>query len=298
MTEDFTIEPRVVPLGGLRGLEVHRTLPTRGLPTVGAWCFLDHFGPTYQAMEVLPHPHTGLQTVTWPLVGQIRHRDSLCNDVVLKPGELNLMTSGDGVSHSEFSVGETAAMTGLQFWVALPEDSRHGAANFEHLEDLPRVIRDSWQATVFVGEFAGERSPATVHSPLVGAELTLSAGRHEIPLDPAFEHALLAVDTTIDVDGHRIAKRDLRYLDIARSSVTVETPVVSTVVLLGGEPWRDPLVMWWNFIARNHDEIVAAREDWEAEAPRFGAVDGHSGQRIPAPPLPRVRLKPRTRRSR
>ena len=121
MTGDLLLEPREVPLGGVRGLTVHRTLPHRDLPTVGAWCFVDHFGPTREAMKVLPHPHTGLQTVTWPLAGDIRHRDNLGSDVVLRPGELNLMTSGDGVSHSEFSVGDDTMMHGLQLWVALPD---------------------------------------------------------------------------------------------------------------------------------------------------------------------------------
>ena len=125
---DRLIEPREVPLGGIRALNVWRTLPHRDLPTVGAWCFVDHFGPTEETMTVLPHPHTGLQTVTWPLSGEVRHRDNLGSDVVLRPGELNLMTAGDGVAHSEFSVGGPGIMHGIQLWVALPDGPRTGPA--------------------------------------------------------------------------------------------------------------------------------------------------------------------------
>lgn len=156
MTADHAIEPRDVPLGGVRGLRVWRTLPSRRLPTIGAWCFVDHFGPSDEAMAVLPHPHTGLQTVTWLMDGELRHRDSLGNDVVLKPGELNLMTSGDGVSHSEFSVGEPDGMHGVQLWVALPDHRRLGPAGFEHHPDLPRVEGEGWSGVILVGEFAGQ----------------------------------------------------------------------------------------------------------------------------------------------
>jgi redox-sensitive bicupin YhaK (pirin superfamily) len=124
MTRLDGLEPREVPLGGVRGIQVHRLLPQRALPMVGAWCFFDRFDEQ-ALMRVLPHPHTGLQTVTWPLLGDIRHRDSVGSDVTLRPGELNLMTSGRGVSHSEFSISETAGpLEGLQFWGAMPP-SRH-----------------------------------------------------------------------------------------------------------------------------------------------------------------------------
>ena len=116
------LEAREVPLGGVRAMHVRRTLPTRDLPLVGAWCFLDTFGPEHVDMRVLPHPHIGLQTVTWPLAGEIHHRDSLGSDVVVRPGELNLMTAGHGVSHSEISLGTGQLLHGVQLWVALPAD--------------------------------------------------------------------------------------------------------------------------------------------------------------------------------
>jgi redox-sensitive bicupin YhaK (pirin superfamily) len=296
MTRDLVLEPREVPLGGIRGLTVHRTLPHRALPTVGAWCFVDHFGPTREAMTVLPHPHTGLQTVTWPLTGNVRHRDSLGSDVVLKPGELNLMTSGDGVSHSEFSVDDVM-IHGVQLWVALPDEIRIGAPAFEHLPDLPRTGGNGWRAIVLVGEIADARSTATVYSPLVAAELTVSSGGiATVPLRPEFEHAVLAVDGPAQVAGSGIEHRQMRYIEPGHSSLDLEVWRDTTLLLIGGEPFTEPLVMWWNFIGRTHEDIEKARADWEQGAERFGHVEGHDGQLVPAPPLPHVRLTPRHRR--
>ncbi len=297
MGRDRLVDSRIVPLGGVRGLSVHRTLPLRGLPTVGPWCFVDQFGPTFSRMEVMPHPHTGLQTVTWPLVGEIRHRDSRGSDVVLRPGELNLMTSGDGVSHSEVSVtSKPTVMHGVQLWVALPSSRRLGPSNFEHLVDLPVVERDGWKATVMMGEFDGAESAATTYSPMIGAELRLKPGRARIPLRPGFEHAILAVDGLALVDEHLdLAHRQMYYLAPGRAEVTIDVRSETIILLIGGEPFYEQLIMWWNFIGRTHDEIVEARHDWEAESERFGFVDGHDGVRIPAPPMPNVRLTPRRR---
>lgn len=292
----FDIAPRSVPLGGLRGLKVHRTLPTKGLPTIGPWCFLDQFGPTYQAMDVLPHPHIGLQTVTWLLAGGVEHRDNLGSHITIEPGQLNLMTSGAGVSHSEFSLDQAGAMHGLQFWVALPEDRRHGQATFEHHAELPVAQGDGWEATVFMGEYQGERSPASSFSPLVGVQISVAAGRHEIPLNPAFEHGILAVDLPVGIDGDHLEQQTLRFIPAGADALHVEASIRSTIVLIGGEPWPEPLIMWWNFVARTHDEIVQARNDWESGSERFGRVEGHGDKLIPAPPLPPVILKPRLRR--
>ncbi len=297
MADDRVLDAREVPLGGLRALTVHRTLPHRDLPTIGAWCFVDHFGPTTESMNVLPHPHTGLQTVTWPIEGDIRHRDSLGSDVVLRPAELNLMTSGDGVSHSEFSVGDPdAPMHGIQLWVALPQESRFVPADFEHLPDLPRVSGDLWEAIVLVGELAGATSPARTYSPLVGAQLRLEPGRSQVPVRADFEHGLLAVDGPFESEGTRVEHRQLQYLQPGRDVVEVLVERPTTVLLIGGEPFDEELVMWWNFIGRSHEDIEDARREWEAAAERFGHVEGHGDQVIPAPPLPQTPLKPRRRR--
>jgi redox-sensitive bicupin YhaK (pirin superfamily) len=292
---------REVPLGGVRAMNVMRTLPQRGLPTVGAWCFLDSFGPDRVAMSVLPHPHCGLQTVTWPMEGAVRHRDSVGSDVVVRPGELNIMTAGKGISHSEFSVlpGTTGSLVdeipvsrGLQLWVALPEEHRHRAPSFEQVKDLPIAVGDGFTATV-----------------MVGADIT-GTGQLELPLRPDFEHAVLVLDGHVVIDGQDIEAGPLAYLGAGRSSLLVHAGPSTRFMLLGGEPFGEDLLMWWNFVGRTHEEVEQAREEWEAEGlldddaaatSRFGLVQGHGPDagpeagRIPAPPLPGVKLRPRTR---
>ncbi|MFJ4207040.1 pirin family protein [Paenarthrobacter sp. NPDC089675] len=308
---------REVPLGGVRAMNVYRTLPQRGLPTVGAWCFLDSFGPDRVAMSVLPHPHCGLQTVTWPLEGAVRHRDSVGSDVVVRPGELNIMTAGHGISHSEFSVLPSAEVApedvpvsrGLQLWVALPDEHRHREPSFEQHRELPVASGDGYTATVMVGEFAGKLSPATMFSPIVGADIT-GSGTLDLPLRPDFEHAVLVLDGQVAIDGEDIGPGPLAYLGAGRESLTVEAAPETRIMLLGGEPFGEDLLMWWNFVGRTHEEVEKAREEWEAEGllddaaaatSRFGFVHGHGPDagaeagRIPAPPLPGVKLRPRTR---
>ncbi|SEC23830.1 pirin family protein [Microbacterium hydrocarbonoxydans] len=296
------LEPREVPLGGVRGMSVLRVLPHRNLPTIGAWCFLDRFGPADTRMRVEPHPHIGLQTVTWPLIGEIRHRDSLGSDADLRRGQLNLMTAGNGISHSEYSIGDgPVPLDALQFWVVLPEGARHGDGGFERHTDLPAVALRSEQgsdatATVVLGEFAGVTSPATVHTPIVGAEITVPPGaRIRLPLRADWEHALMLVEGDAVVSTHELARNDMLYLGDSRSDVEVSSAEGALLFLVGGEPFEDEIVMWWNFAGRTHEEIVEARTDWEAASDRFGVVEGHD-VRIPAPPLPDVRLMPRGRR--
>jgi hypothetical protein len=289
---------REVPLGGIRAMHVHRTLPTRDLPLVGAWCFLDAFGPESVDMRVLPHPHTGLQTVTWPLAGEIRHRDSLGSDVVVRPGQLNLMTAGHGVSHSELSVGTAPLLHGVQLWIALPADEAGSAPRFEQHLDLPVVGGDGLRATVLVGELAGSTSPANVLSPLLGADVSLDAATTtDLPLRAGFEHAVLGLEGEVTVDRTALVPGPLLYLGAGRDRVSLASASGGRVLLIGGEPFADDLVMWWNFVGRSHDEIVRARRDWEEDGPaRYGTVAGHGAERIPAPALPNLRLTPRRRR--
>jgi redox-sensitive bicupin YhaK (pirin superfamily) len=306
---ELLLAPREVPLGGVRAMAVHRTLPQRELPTVGAWCFFDRFGPQDAVMRVEPHPHIGLQTVTWPLVGEVRHRDSVGSDVTISRGVLNIMTSGHGISHSEYSIGDgPVPLDALQLWIALPESRRHGAPDFERHEGLPSVALpavtgDPASATVVVGELSGAVSPATVHSPIVGAEVRIPPrSRVRVPLHRDWEYAIAAVDGDVVAHAGRsgeptaLAPLDLLYLGIARDAVEVSSEAGAMFFLLGGEPFEDDLVMWWNFVGRDHAEIVTAREEWETGSGRFGHVVTHGDERIPAPPMPQVRLTPRRRR--
>ncbi|MBB2921951.1 pirin family protein [Cellulomonas cellasea] len=293
------LEPRDVPLGGLRAMRVSRTLPQRDLPLVGAWCFLDRFGPDRTDMRVLPHPHTGLQTVTWPLTGEIHHRDSLGSDVVVRPGELNLMTAGHGIAHSEMSLGDGPLLDGVQLWVALPASAADGPAAFAQHRDLPRVSGDGLVATVLVGELGGAGSAAVVHTPLLGADVEVAPGAvTQVGLRPDFEHAVLVLAGDVTVDGAVLPPGPLLYLGAGRDRLGVASGSGGRFLLLGGEPFADEIVMWWNFVGRSHDEVARARHDWEhAREERFGVVDGHDRARIPAPELPNVHLTPRRRRA-
>lgn len=291
------LDSRQVPLGGIRGITVHRSLPQRALPMVGAWCFLDYFDEAGTPMRVLPHPHIGLQTVTWPLHGEIRHRDSVHSDVMIEPGQLNIMTSGAGIAHSEFSrQTDDSSLRGIQLWVALPLDAAGGEPFFEQHADLPVWLADGIRARVFVGSIGDAVSPATVFSPLLGAEIELDAATEcSIPVQASFEHAVLVLDGAVDVAGVHVEAGPLLYIGAGCSEITVSSDCAARLLLIGGEPFSEELIMWWNFVGRSHDDIVRARDDWESGSPRFPAVAGHT-ERIPAPPLPNVRLTPRRRR--
>ena len=305
---DVTAEPdsvllpgHDVPLG--RYTTVRRLLPQRTRRMVGAWCFVDHFGPEdvsgRPGMQVPPHPHTGLQTVTWLAAGEIVHRDSLGSDQRIRPGQLNLMTSGHGIAHSEMSPADhPAGMHGVQLWVALPEGARHGEPRFEHHAALPvRTVGDA-SLTVLVGGHGGVRSDARVHSPLLAVEVLLEgAGSARLPLEPGFEHGVLAMSGSAVVAGSAVSPGALLHLAPGRPELALSCDGPARLLLLGGAPFEEGLVMWWNFVGRTHEEIVAAREDWAAGR-RFGTVATCEHPPLQAPPLPNARLKVRDRHGR
>lgn len=294
-----TYPVRQVPLGGVRGVTVQRALPQRVLSTVGAWCFLDRFGhgPAEPTSNINPHPHIGLQTVTWLFEGEIRHRDSLGSDVRIEPGQLNLMTAGGGIAHSEFAVPEARPGRGLQLWIALPGGQTGVEPHFEQHRRLPVYRAPGVEATVLIGSCADVRSPAMAYTPIVGLDLRVRAGAQvSLPLNPAFEHALLLNEGALTVDDVDADADALVYLGTGRQRLLLASRMGARAVLLGGEPFGEELVMWWNFVGRSHEEIVAARNDWEKHnTERFGDIPGHrTDERIPAPPLPNVALMPRS----
>ena len=267
------------------GTPVHRALPRRGRRTVGAWCFADHAGPGAPAaqMHIGPHPHMGLQTVTWLVEGEVLHTDSLGSEQLIRPGQLNLMTAGRGVAHAEESRG-SGGMHAVQLRVAQPEATRHDDAAFEHHAELPRISVGDVGVTVIVGALGDARSPARTDSPLVGLELAIGGGVGELPLDASFEHALLVLTGTLVVDdGEEVAPDVLVYLGMGRSSLRVSASQPCRALLLGGEPFGEEVLMWWNFVARTRDEVDTAYSDWQAESSRFGEVRSPLA-RIPAPP--------------
>jgi redox-sensitive bicupin YhaK (pirin superfamily) len=282
--------------------QVRRLLPHRGRRMVGAWCFVDHYGPDdlrlQQGMRVPPHPHTSLQTVSWLLDGTVLHRDSLGTEALVRPGELNLMTSGMGIAHSEESVGSDQLLHGVQLWVALPHPVRDTISpSFEKYSRLPRVEGEGFAATVIIGSLGEVSSPASGQTPLTGADVEVSAGAAVLlPLRRDFEYAVVALAGAVEVAAHPIGVGQMIYLGTDRHELAMRASADARALLLGGEPFGEEIVMWWNFIGRSHEEIVQARADWESESERFGEVSGFDGPRLPAPPMPNTRLKSRGRR--
>ena len=299
------LQPRDVPLGGPRAMDVRRTLPQRERSLIGAWCFVDHYGPddvsVTGGMVVPPHPHTGLQTASWLFAGEVEHRDSVGSLALVRPGELNLMTSGAGISHSEVSTPNTTTLHGVQLWIALPELTRHQPPRFENHVIAP-VRRNGVTLHVFLGTLAGQTATASADTPLLGAQIDLAAGSSiDLDVDPSFEHGMLVDAGVVGFAGTAVNPSELGFVEVGRSRIRLENlgEGPARVVLLGGEPLGEQIVMWWNFIGRSHDEVTAWRAQWQAEviegadaAGRFGQVAYH-GAALPAPALPNVRLKPR-----
>ncbi|UFU08030.1 pirin family protein [Ruania halotolerans] len=318
------LEPRAVPLGGPRAMSVRRTLPQRALSLIGAWCFVDHYGPDDVArsggMDVAPHPHTGLQTVSWLFSGQIEHRDSAGHIATVNPGVLSLMTAGSGISHSERSTPETTTLHGVQLWVALPERERFGGRGFDTYE--PPVVRgDGYSAQVFLGSAFGDTSPVATATELLGAELRLDPGA-QVSLTPSgmFELGVLVDDGEVVADGVRVAPDHLAFREACADPMAlVAGEHGARLLVIGGPAFGEQIVMWWNFVGRSHEEIVSFRAAWQAEIGAAQAMPGTAepaispetpgaghgvprthfdlpedpGDPLPAPTLPPVRIKPR-----
>jgi redox-sensitive bicupin YhaK (pirin superfamily) len=293
------LEPRKVWLG--KTTQVRRLLPHREHRMIGAWCFLDHYGPDditgRPGMRVPPHPHTGLQTVTWLLDGEVLHRDSLGTEALVLPGQLGIMTAGHGISHSEESPrNHSSLLHGVQLWVALPGGDRSSAPPaFDAHRDLPVAELGGARARVLLGEVGAARSPARVFTPLVGADVVLDPGADvEVPVVAGQEHGVLVTGGRVAVAGRPTGYGQLAYLGTGRDVVPLAAgDAGGRVLLLGGEPFPEQLVMWWNFVARSHEEVVEARAEWMASTGRFGYVRGFDGDALAAPEMPTTRLRPR-----
>ena len=306
------LPPREVPLGGPRAMRVRRTLPQRDRSLIGAWCFVDHYGPDRVAdtggMRVTPHPHTGLQTVSWLFTGEVEHTDSAGHHAMVLPGEVNLMTAGRGISHSEVSTPRTDVLHGVQLWVALPDESRHVDPRFDHHVPEP-LTGEGWEARVFIGAALGHASPVSTYTPLLGAELLLAPGAEiDLDVEETFEHGVLVDSGVVQVGDRETKAGELAYVAPGRARLVLTAGAErARLLLLGGTPFGESIVMWWNFVGRSHEEIVAYRDEWQAQITRDGAVVGDSRQvadgrfgvvdqalpPIPAPVLPNARLKHR-----
>jgi redox-sensitive bicupin YhaK (pirin superfamily) len=292
---------REVPLGGPRAMTVRRTLPQRKRSLVGAWCFADHYGPgdvsTGGRMSMGAHPHSGLQTVSWLFSGEIEHRDSLGTHSLIRPGELNLMTGGHGICHSEVSTPRTTTLHGVQLWVALPGEHRNTARDFQHYAPRPVDLGGS-SARVFIGTLGSDGSPVRTFTPLLGAEITLGPRAHlELDVDPGFEHGILLDTGLVAVADTDLEPGELGYVGVGVATLELANPSESPsrILILGGAPFTEEIVMWWNFVARSHEEIVAFRDAWQNESAQFGRIESYEGgpPRLPAPALPNARIVPR-----
>lgn len=275
------------------GLPVARVLPTKGRRTVGAWCFVDLAGPADahepDPMEVGPHPHIGLSTVTWLLEGEALHTDSLGTEQLIRPGQLNLMTAGRGIGHAELAA--EPPFRAAQLWIAQPEETRHGAGAFEHHEELPQVeLAGGGAATLLVGSFGGRSSPARTDTPLIGMDVTPGRGRRSLELDARFEHAVVALDGRVRVGAETVEPGWLALVPEGIDELPVEADRDDTrYLLLGGVPLGERIAMWWNFVARDQEELTEAWRDWQAhDTDRFPPVPSKLS-RIDAPPPPWVR---------
>lgn len=269
---------------------VRRALPRAARRTIGAWCFADHAGPVIvdetRGFDVGPHPHMGLQTVTWLRSGAVLHRDSLGTEQIIRPGELNLMTAGRGISHSEERTGTyRGPLEAMQLWIAQPERTRNGPAAFEHLDALPELELDGTTATVLIGTMLGATSPARVDTALVGADLMVRAAS-TISLESTFEHGVVVLAGAVQVDGVLLTPGHLGYLRVGRDELSLR-PVdgqPAQVLLLGGEPFPERVQMWWNFVGRDRKEFIDAYRSWVDDDGRFGTVASELPRAFTSPP--------------
>ena len=282
---------RAVRLGAL---EVHRVLPVRGRRLIGPWCFFDRFGPlTFAAdkpMDVAPHPHIGLQTVTWLLSGEVVHNDSLGNECLVRPGQLSLMTAGRGIAHTEETPRDnTGRLDGVQLWVALPDQSRTVSPVYQCTAAIPIVELAGGRVSVILGDYSGASSPGNQFSPGLGAEVSFDAGtRLCLELHREFEYGAMLVSGDASVSGERLTLNTLYYLGAGRNEIVIHSNCGGRLILLGGPPFAETIVMWWNFVGRSAEEIAKARADWESLETAdlvFGRVPRYQGPRLKAPEL-------------
>ncbi|WP_104490042.1 pirin family protein [Acinetobacter indicus] len=274
-----------------QGTVIKRALPSRHKRMIGAWCFLDHAGPVSfpqgDGLDVGPHPHIGLQTFTWMIEGTLMHTDSIGSKQLIRPKQVNLMTAGQGISHTEVAPEQETHMHAAQLWIALPDAKRNMPSRFDHYPELPVVSRDGVEFTVLVGEFLETRSPVEVHSPLLAVDLTAAETvRTRLQLNPAFEYGFMALEGTAHINQHELNEDNMVVLEPGLQDIEIELHQGARVLLLGGEPFESAILLWWNFVGRTQDELSEARDQWVNQDPRFGNIPDYNGPRLEAPALP------------
>ena len=288
MTTVQTITPVTHDLGAF---QVRRALPAPQRVMVGPFIFVDQFGPAHlppgQAMDVRPHPHIGLATVTWLFEGAIDHRDSIGSFATIRPGQVNLMTAGRGIVHSERSPQTERAdgprLYGMQTWLALPDGREEIAPAFESRADLPLIEDYCVSARVIMGTLWGQTAPTTQHAATIYAEILLAPGGG-IPIDAeADERAVMLVGGEASLDGEPLALFGLSVL-APGAVMRLASQRGGRVMLLGGEAFASPRHVWWNFVSSSRERINQAKQDWRQGA--FGTVPGDAEEFIPIPDVP------------
>lgn len=289
MSPIMRIEPRVADLGD--GMFVRRSLPSRQQRMVGAWCFLDHAGPVQfdagKGMHVGAHPHIGLQTFTWLIEGEVMHRDSLGYEQIIRPGQVNLMTAGRGVVHTEDSLHDGQRLHAAQLWIALPPEAQDCPPDFANYPDLPQWHDGVARLTLLAGSYGRETAPTRLHSPLLGLDIASDeATELKLALDPTFEYGLLPLLGDATVEREIFQSDEFAYLGQGRSELNIALGAGSRLLLLGGQPFEQPVLMWWNFVGFTKAAIAEAQRQWERGDPRFGSIGDGRAPRLMPPPLP------------
>lgn len=273
------------------GMEISRALPTKERRMIGAWCFLDHLGPIQFAQEagmhVGAHPHTRLQTFTWMIEGEVLHRDSLGFEQVVRPGQVNLMTAGYGISHTEDSLEPGERMHAVQLWIALPDAVADQPPAFVHYAQVPQWQAQGCAWSLMAGTYEGYTAPTELHSPLIALEvLTDGAATVSLGLDAKFEYGLLALTGGFTLDDEVFAKDELAYLMPGRTQQTLKLQAGTRLFVVGGTPFTEKVTIWWNFLGKDLDAVREYREQWEARDERFGTVEDGEHRRLVAPLVP------------
>lgn len=257
---------------------IKRAIPQRELRNVGHWIFLDHAGPVKfnegENVDVGAHPHIGLQTFTWMLEGEIIHNDSLGSHQIIRPYQINLMTGGQGITHTELSHPDSQALHLAQLWIALPKEKEAIAPDFKHYPVIPHIEHHDHEIYVLVGEFNNELSPVEMHSPLSAIDIKAKQDTIlTVPLNSTFEYGLLPLEGTINIDGQSMDDNALAFIPSGSDSIVITLKKDSRILLIGGEPIEQPPLMWWNFVAWEQETIEKALVDWKEHSDRFPPVD-------------------------
>ncbi len=289
-----TITPVTHDLGAF---QVRRAIPSPQRTMIGPFIFVDQFGPAHlppgKAMDVRPHPHINLATVTWLFEGAIDHRDSIGSFATIRPGQVNLMTAGRGIVHSERSPlterADGPRLYGMQTWLALPDGQEEIEPAFESRADLPLIEDGCTSARVIMGTLWGHTAPTTQHAATIYAEILLGPGG-AIPIDAdADERAVMLVGGEARLDGSELELYALTVL-APGAAMQLTSAIGGRVMLLGGEAFRTPRHVWWNFVSSSRERINQAKDDWRAG--RFPLVPGDSDEFIPIPDVPLTRSDP------